>query len=133
MNPRIATGILIFPLGLISLIANPVSARETASRTLVKQEPLVVAQTYHREYDQHQEAREAARQAEVRRDEIRQAEIRRDEIRQAEIRRDEIRQAEIRQAEIRRNAPRRVWIPGHWESGFLGIGRKWVEGHWETV
>jgi hypothetical protein len=26
---------------------------------------------------------------------------------------------------------RRVWIPGHWEPGFLGIGRKWVEGHWE--
>ncbi len=26
---------------------------------------------------------------------------------------------------------RRVWIPGHWESGFLGIGRRWVEGHWE--
>lgn len=26
---------------------------------------------------------------------------------------------------------RKVWIPGHWESGFLGIGRKWVEGHWD--
>lgn len=26
---------------------------------------------------------------------------------------------------------RRVWIPGHWEAGFLGIGRRWVAGHWE--
>ncbi len=26
---------------------------------------------------------------------------------------------------------RRVWIPAHWEPGFLGIGRRWVEGHWE--
>lgn len=26
---------------------------------------------------------------------------------------------------------RRVWIPGHWERGFLGIGRKWVAGHYE--
>jgi hypothetical protein len=23
-------------------------------------------------------------------------------------------------------------VPGHWESGFLGIGRKWVAGHWEN-
>ena len=30
----------------------------------------------------------------------------------------------------RREQPRRVWISGHWESGFLGIGRKWVEGHY---
>ena len=74
----------------------------------MKQAPLVVAQAYHREYDQRQEAREASR-------------------------RDEIRRDEIRRAEIRRDAPRRVWIPGHWESGFLGIGRKWVEGHWGTL
>jgi hypothetical protein len=26
----------------------------------------------------------------------------------------------------------RVWIAGHYEPGFLGLGRKWVEGHWET-
>ncbi|PSB26819.1 hypothetical protein C7B82_18365 [Stenomitos frigidus ULC18] len=32
----------------------------------------------------------------------------------------------------RRDQQRRVWIPGHWESGFLGIGRKWVEGHYEN-
>ncbi|HEY9612395.1 hypothetical protein [Allocoleopsis sp.] len=103
MNPRITIATLIFPLGLISLIAKPVSAREMASLPLVKQAPLVLAQAYnnHRQYDQHQEAREAIRRNEIRRD------------------------------EIRRDAPKRVWIPGHWESGFLGIGRKWVEGHWE--
>lgn len=113
MNPRITIASLIFPLGLISLIAKPVSAKEMASLPLVKQAPLVLAQAYnnHRQYDQHQEAREAIRRDEIRRDEIRQDEIRRDE--------------------IHRDASRRVWIPGHWESGFLGIGRKWVEGHWE--
>ena len=26
---------------------------------------------------------------------------------------------------------RGVWIPGHYKSGFLGIGRVWVAGHWE--
>lgn len=30
-----------------------------------------------------------------------------------------------------RQESRRVWIPGHWEAGFLGIGRRWVDGHWE--
>ena len=30
----------------------------------------------------------------------------------------------------RREQQRRVWIPGHWEPGFLGLGRKWVEGHY---
>jgi hypothetical protein len=29
------------------------------------------------------------------------------------------------------NNQRRVWIPGHWERGFLGIGRKWVAGRYE--
>ena len=24
----------------------------------------------------------------------------------------------------------RVWIPRHWQPGFLGIGGHWVEGHW---
>ncbi|XGV98720.1 MAG: hypothetical protein ACAF41_07220 [Leptolyngbya sp. BL-A-14] len=32
----------------------------------------------------------------------------------------------------RRDYQRRVWIPGHWERGFLGIGRKWVAGHYES-
>ena len=35
----------------------------------------------------------------------------------------------IRREEARRE--QRVWVPGHWEHGFLGIGRKWVGGHWE--
>ncbi len=42
------------------------------------------------------------------------------------------RREEFRRNEFRRDEHRRVWIPGHWESGFLGIGRKWVAGHWET-
>jgi hypothetical protein len=31
-----------------------------------------------------------------------------------------------------RPVSRQVWIAGHYEPGFLGLGRKWVEGHWET-
>lgn len=31
----------------------------------------------------------------------------------------------------RRDNQRRVWIPGHWERGFLGIGRHWVAGHYD--
>ena len=42
------------------------------------------------------------------------------------------RQEQYRRYDTRRDAHRRVWIPGHWESGFLGIGRKWVEGHWQN-
>jgi hypothetical protein len=42
------------------------------------------------------------------------------------------RQEQYRRYDSRRDAHRRVWIPGHWESGFLGIGRKWVEGRWEN-
>jgi len=52
--------------------------------------------------------------------------------RRSEIQREEARRAEIRREEVRRDSERRVWIPGHWEPGFLGIGRKWVAGHWET-
>src|SRR5919199_3912742 len=104
MNPKITIATLIFPLGLISIIAKPASAREMASLPLVKQAPLVLAQAYnnHREYDQHQEAREAARRDEIRRDEIRQNQIRQNQIRRDEIRRNEIRRDEIRRDEIRR-------------------------------
>lgn len=60
---------------------------------------------------------------------VRQVEIRQP-VRRVEIRQP-VRRVEIRQP-VRRVEPRRVWIPGHWEPGFLGIGRKWVEGHWEN-
>lgn len=31
-----------------------------------------------------------------------------------------------------RDQHRRVWVPGHWDTGFLGIGRHWVPGHDEN-
>ncbi len=37
---------------------------------------------------------------------------------------------ERRDIEIRHDE-RRVWIPGHYQPGFLGIFRVWVDGHWE--
>ena len=30
----------------------------------------------------------------------------------------------------RRDEHHRVWIPGHWDNGFLGIGRHWIPGHY---
>ena len=35
--------------------------------------------------------------------------------------------------DARRPEFRRVWVQGHYQPGFLGIGRRWVPGHWETV
>jgi hypothetical protein len=31
-----------------------------------------------------------------------------------------------------RPVERRVWVAGHYEPGFLGIGRRWVAGRWEV-
>jgi hypothetical protein len=70
---------------------------------------------------------------------------------QAEVRRRDVRLGRGQQDQLRRNRDgwrgdrrerwdchnnirqnqRRVWIPGHYKPGFLGIGRKWVEGYWE--
>jgi hypothetical protein len=47
-------------------------------------------------------------------------------------RQNELRREAAQQQQNRPVANPRVWIAGHYESGFLGLGRKWVEGHWEN-
>ena len=111
MNRQIAVALLALPLsalpiGAATLLSQPATAAESRLPVAVRQAPTVVAQRYDNNgRDQNNDRREEARREEARREEARREEARRD---------------------------RRVWIPGHWESGFLGIGRKWVEGHWET-
>lgn len=107
MHPKLAIAVFAVPLGAI-LLAKSASAAEVVPSE-GGQGTTIVAQRYDDRRD--------------RLDEIRRREaIRLDEIR---------RRADDRRDAIRRDEPRRVWIPGHWEPGFLGIGRKWVEGHWE--
>jgi hypothetical protein len=72
-----------------------------------------------------------------RRDEERRERDRRDEWRRERDRRDEYCRDNRRDDDCRdnwqgdRRERRRVWVPGHYESGLLGIGRRWVEGRWE--
>jgi hypothetical protein len=114
MNRKITVALFALPVGAIALLVKPASAAELTVSSGVSQKPLLVAQQYNgrRDYDQRDyDQREAARRDEARRDEAR-------------------REALQREA-ARHQVSKRVWIPGHWEAGFLGIGRKWVEGHWE--
>ena len=118
MNPKIAVALILIPLGGAFVSAKSASAAEGGALTVgstYPSTPVVVAQ---------QEI--VAQRYDNNRYDNNRWNDRRD-VRQ-DIRRD-VRQ-DIRQ-DLRRNQVRRVWIPGHWEPGFLGIGRKWVEGHWE--
>lgn len=106
MNSKIAAVLLILmPLGAISLFAKSASASENPSA------PAIVAQRYDdrrlSDLDQRRRLEEQRRLEQQRRFE------------------------QQRREAVRRDTSRRVWIPGHYEPGFLGIGRKWVEGHWE--
>ncbi len=111
MNRKLVIALFAVPIGLSSFLAKPASA----GLVVHANDQFAVDRQYDgrsnndpRDYDQR-----------TRRDAIR-----RDEVRRTDFRRD-------RQNDFRRN-DRRVWIPGHYEPGFLGIGRHWVEGHWEN-
>ncbi len=117
MNRKIALATLVLPVGMIAF-AKSASAAKVRS-VEVSQAPMTIAQRYD---DQRIDERIDQRI------ELRREAIQREQARREALRRDEIRQREA----IRRDQARRVWIPGHYEPGFLGIGRKWVEGHWEN-
>ncbi len=108
MNRKIVIALLALPISVAPLVAKSAFAADAAFSSNTK--PIVVAQRYDDRWDND----------------------RREEARRAEARRAEVRREEARREEARRESSRRVWIPAHWESGFLGIGRKWVAGHWET-
>lgn len=113
MNSKIALALVVLPVSMIA-VAKSASAAEVPS--IEGSRSVTIAQRYDDRYDRYD--RNADRQEAIQRDQARIDALRRNEIRQ-------------RQA-IRRDEARRVWIPGHYESGFLGIGRHWVEGHWEN-
>lgn len=85
----------------------------------------------------NRDRREAIRREQLRKNELRRQDgSRRNDSRWEQNRRDNVRWDRNRPIDSRwdrnRQNIRRVWIPGHYERGFLGIGRRWVEGHWET-
>jgi hypothetical protein len=113
MNYKIAVTVLAIPIGMTSLMTKSVSA-EVAPNLDMNQVQIVVTQRYD------------DRQNSFRREELQREATRRKELRQNQIRREE-----AQRNQIRRDSSRRVRIAGHYEPGFLGIGRKCVEGHWE--
>ncbi len=124
MNRKVAIMLLALPLGALSVMARSATAAETNFATANQPAPLVVAQL-NNQYDQRDDHQTRTQQTQARREAERQAQVRREAEQQAQARRN----AE-RQAQAHRNTSHRVWVAGHYEGGFLGIGRKWVPGHW---
>ena len=115
MNRKIAAMIFALPVGVVPLLAGSASAAEV-NLSQASQPSVLVAQQYdgRRDYPSR-DLRNDRSQEEARRE---------------ALRRDEPRREALRRQDTRRDVSNRVWVPGHWEPGFLGIGRKWVEGHW---
>lgn len=106
MTSKIAAVLFLLPIGVASLLPKSASAAEMTSlqnNSNHLSSSVIVAQKYGAPYSW-------------------QRNDRRD---RWDNRRDNDRDND------RRYEVRRVWVPGHWESGFLGIGRRWVEGRWE--
>jgi hypothetical protein len=124
MNRKITVALFALPVGAIALLIKPASAAEVTFSSEVSQTPVLVAQQYNgrRDYDQRDYDQRDYDQRDY---------DQREAARREAVRRDEARREAIQREAARRQVSKRVWIPGHWESGFLGIGRKWVEGHWE--
>jgi hypothetical protein len=98
-----------------------------------------------REVEQREFERRGFEQREVERREVERREVERRDAERYRVehrnsntivipdRRYENRQGVIHPHHQRRHqTSNQVWIAGHYEPGFLGLGRKWVEGHWET-
>lgn len=111
MNYKLVVAAILLPMSFTPLLTKSVSAAEP--KLEANSSSTIVAQRY----DYYPQGR-----LQNNRRDIRQEELRREQIRREEAQRNQ---------ERRREMTRRVWIPGHYESGFLGIGRKWVAGHWE--
>lgn len=110
MNYNTTLALIALPVSLFTLAARSASATEVRS---LNSTPVIVADRYDFRLDRREEAQREA----IQRDQLRREVLLRNEIRdRRDLRREE----------------RRVWISGHFEPGFLGIGRHWVEGHWET-
>lgn len=129
MNRKLAVAVFALPIGLSASLAKPASAGGTYQ--LDPAESNVVVQRYDDRWNvdpRYDNQRVRNQRYDDQRDRERREALRREELRQERER--ELRLEQNRRDDFRRN-DRRVWIPGHYEPGFLGIGRRWVEGHWE--
>ncbi len=140
MNSKLAFALFALPMGLSASIA---SGAKSASAAEVAYQPdgqtsVVVAQRYDDHWNQDRrsdDARYHDRQEKFRRQEFRRNEERRHE----ELRRErnyqdrDYRDQNYRDQNYqnRDHQDDRIWVPGHYQAGFLGFGRTWVEGHWQ--
>ncbi len=117
MNRFLAVAIGALPIVTLSLLPQLASAEAVPQKAL-SSAPVMLADRYD--------------DANQRRDDWRDNNQRRDDWRDNNQRRyDHQRCDHDWRYSNRRDSQRQVWIPGHWERGFLGIGRKWVAGHYE--
>lgn len=122
MNYKLAIAAIVLPMSFTPLLSKSGSAAELTPTLEANPSSTLIAQRY----DPYlQRTLPNDRRNDVYLQD--QRENRQEALRRAQLRREEA----LRNQERRRDAVRRVWIPGHYEPGFLGIGRKWVEGHWE--
>jgi hypothetical protein len=120
MKREIATAMLMLPIGMITLLPKSALATERSFSSERSQVIIVADQDNNRRYDD-------------RWDNNRRYDDRWDNNRRYDNRWDNNRRSDNwrNNQYYEQYGNRRVWIPGHWERGFLGIGRRWVEGHWE--
>lgn len=155
MTPKLTVALCLLSIGGTCFLAQSASAAEAvfhpsgssyAPDRVLAQHP-EEHHRHNRDHDRQQERRDHddyRRGDSYRRDDYRRVGVRgqyntgpiviygRDRDQDAYHRGEIYRNDPHRQVEYRRQEGIRVWIPGHWEPGFLGIGRRWVEGHWEV-
>ena len=129
MNRKFLIAWLTLPIGLFSLLPKPALADEHHNEQTNRSISVETAKPYGDHGNQIQPNHNYPNRD--RRDfENRRGNELRNEARQQEIRRQQERQEQLRRNELRHNE-RQVWVPGHNESGFLGLFSHWIEGHWE--
>ncbi|MBW4471705.1 MAG: hypothetical protein KME45_15035 [Stenomitos rutilans HA7619-LM2] len=121
MNRLMLAAIGAFPIVALSCLPKPASA-ETVPQTAFSRAPIVIADRDNNDW------RNNDRRDNDRRDNDRRDNDWRNNHRDNDWRNN---RRDYDWRNNRRDYQRRVWIPGHWERGFLGIGRKWVAGHYE--
>ncbi len=123
MNTKLASALFLLPLCGAALLTKSAAAADFDGHFDRAAAPVLVAQQYDPQHNYPNSTQtEATRRQEATRREAEQKAHREAVLRQQEQTR--------RAAEIRRAASHKVWVPGHWEAGFLGIGRHWVDGQW---
>jgi len=116
MNRVLLVIMSVLPIMTLSLLPKAATA-EVVTSSVVSRTPMTIADRF----DDYRRDRDDWRDRDYRRD--------------IDYRRDNDRRRDVdyrRDRDYRRERTFQVWIPGHYEAGFLGIGRRWVPGHYET-